>query len=56
MGRQWPGEWTQMIMKALREAEIDAGRMLTWNEILKIAAYWMKLSKLPMNFTVWGGQ
>ncbi|WP_198316621.1 DUF2380 domain-containing protein [Cystobacter fuscus] len=56
LGRQWPGEWNQMLMKALREAESDAGRMLTRNEILKIAAYRMRLYKLPMNFTVWGGQ
>jgi hypothetical protein len=56
LGRQWPGEWNQMIMKALREAEIDAGRMLTRNEVLKIVAYRMRLYKLPMNFTVWRGQ
>ncbi|WNG27735.1 DUF2380 domain-containing protein [Cystobacter fuscus] len=55
-GRQWPGEWNQMLMKALREAEIDAGRMLTRNEILKIVAYRMRLYKLPMNFTLWRGQ
>jgi len=55
-GRQWPGEWNQMIMKALREAEIDAGRMLTRNEILKIVAYRMRLYKLPMDFTLGRGQ
>ncbi|WP_343213345.1 DUF2380 domain-containing protein [Archangium violaceum] len=54
-GRQWPGEWNQMIMKALREAESDAGRMLTRNEILNVVAYRMKLYKLPMNFTLWRG-
>ncbi|WP_395812609.1 hypothetical protein [Archangium minus] len=43
-------------MKALLEAEIDAGRMLTRNEILKIAAYRMRLYKLPVDFTPWRGK
>jgi hypothetical protein len=51
LGRMWPGEWNQMIMKALREAEITAGRMLTRNEILKIVANRMKDYGVPMNFT-----
>ena len=51
LGRTWPGEWNQMIMKALREAEITAGRMLTRNEILKIVANRMKDYGIPMNFT-----
>ncbi len=55
LGRKWPGEWNQMIMEALREAETTAGRMLTRNEILDIVAYRMKLGKIPMNFTPWRG-
>jgi hypothetical protein len=50
LGRKWRGEWNQMIMKVLRDAEVDAGRMLTRNEILKIVAGYMKLYDIPMNF------
>ncbi|OJH37104.1 DUF2380 domain-containing protein [Cystobacter ferrugineus] len=39
LGRQWPGEWNRMIMEALQEAEVAAGRMLTRNEVLDIVAY-----------------
>ncbi|WP_395806825.1 DUF2380 domain-containing protein [Archangium minus] len=49
-GRKWPGEWNQMIMEALRDAEAEAGRMLKRSEILKIVAEYMKLYKIPMNF------
>ncbi|WP_342747775.1 DUF2380 domain-containing protein [Melittangium boletus] len=56
LGRLWPGEWNQMIMKALREAELEAGRMLTRNEILKVVAGYMKEYKIPMNFTPWSGR
>ncbi len=45
-----------MIMKVLRDAEIDAGRMLTRSEILKLVAKNMKNYKIPMNFTPWRGQ
>jgi hypothetical protein len=38
LGRQWPGEWNRMIMKALQKAETQAGRMLTPSEILKVVA------------------
>jgi hypothetical protein len=51
LGRLWPNEWNQMIMKALREAEDEAGRMLTRNEILKVVARYMKDYDIPMNFT-----
>ena len=50
LGRKWRGEWNQMLMKALRDAEADAGRMLTQNEILKIVAGYMQLYDIPMNF------
>jgi hypothetical protein len=56
LGRQWPGEWNQMIMKALQRAESRAGRMLTPGEILKVVAYRMRLYKLPMDFTPGRGQ
>jgi hypothetical protein len=55
-GRQWPGEWNQMIMRALREAEEEAGRMLTRNEVLDIVAYQMRRYNLPMDFTPWRGR
>ena len=50
LGRMWPGEWSQMIMKALRNAETAAGRMLTRNEILNIVAKRMKDYDIPMRF------
>lgn len=56
LGRTWPGEWNQMIMKALREAEEEAGRMLTRSEILKVIATEMKRYSIPMNFTRWRGR
>ncbi|HEX8436186.1 DUF2380 domain-containing protein [Archangium sp.] len=56
LGRQWPGEWNQMIMKALRDAETRAGRMLTPNAILKIVAREMKRYGIPINFTPWRGR
>ncbi|MBN1206176.1 MAG: DUF2380 domain-containing protein [Myxococcaceae bacterium] len=51
LGRLWPGEWNQMIMKALRKAEARVGRMLTPGEILKIVAEYMEEYRIPMNFT-----
>jgi hypothetical protein len=50
LGRMWPGEWNRMIMEALREAEADAGRMLTRKEVLNIVSVRMKLYDIPMNF------
>ncbi|WP_324291589.1 DUF2380 domain-containing protein [Corallococcus sp. BB11-1] len=50
MGRTWAGEWNQMIMGQLRDAESAAGRMLTRNEILNIVAEHMQSSDIPMNF------
>jgi hypothetical protein len=50
LGRTWPGEWNRMIMEALREAEVEAGRMLTRNEVLNIAAARMKRYDIPMRF------
>jgi hypothetical protein len=43
-----------MIMEALLDAEAEAGRMLTRNEILKLVAKRMKFYDIPMNFTPWG--
>ncbi|HEX8826175.1 MAG TPA: DUF2380 domain-containing protein [Archangium sp.] len=56
LGRTWPGEWNRMLMKALRDAEVDAGRMLTRNEILKLVAKNMRDYKIPVNFTPWRGR
>ena len=56
LGRKWPGEWNRMIMEALRDAETEAGRMLTRNEILKLVAKYMKEYRIPMNFTPWRGK
>jgi hypothetical protein len=52
----WPGEWNQMIMKALRDAETVAGRPLTPNAILKIVAREMKRHNLPVSFVPWRGR
>ncbi|NMO20587.1 DUF2380 domain-containing protein [Pyxidicoccus fallax] len=51
LGRTWPGEWNRMIMEALREAEAEAGRKLTRNNILNIVAERMKFYDVPMSFT-----
>lgn len=56
LGRTWPQEWNQMIMKALRDAETEVGRQLTRNEILNIVAERMKDYGIPMNFTLWRGR
>jgi hypothetical protein len=56
LGRQWPGEWNRMIMEVLRDAETQAGRMLTRNEILRLVAKYMKEYRIPMSFTTWGGK
>jgi hypothetical protein len=56
MGRKWPGEWNRMVMKALRDAETGAGRMLTRNEVLDIVARVMKRYNLPTNFISWRGR
>ena len=53
LGRTWPGEWNRMIMKALRNAETEAGRTLTRSELLKVVAGYMKQYDIPMNFTPW---
>jgi hypothetical protein len=55
LGRTWPGEWNRMIMKALRDAELRAGRMLTRHEVLKIVAKAMEDYYIPMNFIPWRG-
>jgi hypothetical protein len=55
LGRTWPGEWNRMIMKALLDAETQAGRTLTRDAILKVVAKNMRDYKIPMNFTPWGG-
>jgi len=44
----------QMIMEALRDAEVEAGRMLARNEVLDIVAYRMRRYDIPMEFTPWG--
>ncbi|AKJ00227.1 hypothetical protein ATI61_104363 [Archangium gephyra] len=56
LGRIWPGEWNRMIMETLLEAETEAGRMLTRNEILKNVAMRMRDYKIPMNFIRWRGR
>jgi hypothetical protein len=55
LGRTWPDEWNRMIMAALGDAEKLAGRMLTRNEILSVAARNMKRYSIPMNFVPWRG-
>ncbi|WP_235216766.1 TIGR02269 family lipoprotein [Archangium violaceum] len=50
LGRQWPGEWNQMLMDALLKAESRAGQMLTRNTILEIVAKRMRFYDIPMNF------
>ncbi|AKJ07803.1 Hypothetical protein AA314_09429 [Archangium gephyra] len=56
LGRTWPGEWNQMIMKALQKAETRAGQMLTPREILKVVAEYMKDYGIPVTFTSCSGR
>jgi hypothetical protein len=56
LGRTWPGEWNRMIMETLLDAEAEAGRMLTRNEVLDIVAEAMQRYKIPMNFIRWRGR
>jgi hypothetical protein len=56
LGRVWPGEWNQLIMTALHDAEMVAGRMLTRTEVLDIVARHMGHSSIPVNFTPWRGR
>jgi hypothetical protein len=55
LGRIWPKEWNRMIMEALREAEITAGRMLKRDEIMKIVMENMGAYGIPANFLPWRG-
>lgn len=50
LGRTWPDEWNQMIMRALTTAEKETGRMLTRGEILKVVARNMRNYRIPMSF------
>ncbi|WP_317987848.1 DUF2380 domain-containing protein [Hyalangium gracile] len=56
LGRTWPGEWNQLIMRALRDAEEEIGQMLTRDQVLKVLAREMKRYNIPMNFTRWKGR
>ncbi|WP_233591964.1 DUF2380 domain-containing protein [Corallococcus sp. AB011P] len=56
LGRTWPDEWNQMLMRSLREAETTAGRTLTRDAILKLVAKEMKRYSIPANFTSWSGR
>ena len=42
-----------MIMETLREAEAEAGRMLSQSEILEEVALQMRRYNLPMDFIPW---
>jgi hypothetical protein len=56
LGRTWPGEWNQLIMKALQKAETRAGRTLTRNEILNLVGEHMRNYDIPIRFTPWRGR
>ncbi|RKH15353.1 DUF2380 domain-containing protein [Corallococcus sp. CA053C] len=51
LGRTWPGEWNRMIMETLLDAEVEAGRMLTRNQVLDIVGERMKFYRVPITFT-----
>lgn len=55
LGRQWPGEWNQMVMEALYDAEAKAGRVLTPTEILDTVGFLMRRNAIPMHFIPWRG-
>jgi hypothetical protein len=50
LGRTWPKEWNQRIMRTLNKSERELGRALTRNEVLNIVAENMKEYWIPMNF------
>ncbi|HZI09484.1 MAG TPA: DUF2380 domain-containing protein [Myxococcus sp.] len=50
LGRTWPNEWNQRIMRTLNKSERELGRTLTRNEVLNIVAESMKEYWIPMNF------
>ncbi|RKH62866.1 DUF2380 domain-containing protein [Corallococcus aberystwythensis] len=50
LGRTWPREWNQLIMRLLKNSERATGRTLTRNEILKTVAENMKFYGIPMQF------
>ncbi|AGC48030.1 hypothetical protein MYSTI_06757 [Myxococcus stipitatus DSM 14675] len=50
LGHTWPGEWNRLVMQALREAELTAGRRLTRGEVLHLVAGRMKEHKVPRTF------
>jgi hypothetical protein len=45
-----------MLMEALYEAEVEAGRRLTRNAVLNIVAKRMKDYSIPMKFVSWRGR
>ncbi|RKG84634.1 DUF2380 domain-containing protein [Corallococcus sp. CA049B] len=51
LGRTWPKEWNQHIMRLLKESETPTRRLLTRDEILKIVAAEMRRFDIPMAFT-----
>ncbi|WP_375759604.1 DUF2380 domain-containing protein [Corallococcus exercitus] len=51
LGRTWPREWNQWIMRLLKTSEREAGRTLTRNEILNTVAENMQFYGIPMRFT-----
>ncbi|GEN12097.1 hypothetical protein MFU01_71340 [Myxococcus fulvus] len=56
LGRMWPGEWNQMIMRTLSAAETKTGRMLNRNEILTIVGDNMKEYRVPLKFVTGRGR
>ncbi|WP_342376085.1 DUF2380 domain-containing protein [Myxococcus stipitatus] len=50
LGHMSPGEWNRVLMQALREAELSAGRRLTRSQVLHVVAGRMKEHKVPMTF------
>ncbi|HWO21849.1 MAG TPA: hypothetical protein VNO30_23930 [Kofleriaceae bacterium] len=56
MGREWPGEWNQLLMNRLREQEFEVERRLTVAEIMKSVEVLMKLRDIPLRFVPYRGQ
>ncbi|WP_043709629.1 DUF2380 domain-containing protein [Corallococcus macrosporus] len=51
LGRTWPGEWNRTVMETLLDAEVEAGRRLTRNQVLDIVAERMTFYRIPLTFT-----
>jgi hypothetical protein len=56
MGRDWDGEWNQLIMNTLRDREQQLGRRMSVTEIMKEVEILMARRDIPLRFVPYRGQ